>query len=146
MPKARTIAFLVAAATTSLFDHNDSALAQAQPCRSREYAHNAYTVCEVDLAKHTVRGATRKAAIGSRDSGLRTAGDRWIEPVVSSLFGTCFSPMLIFRRQNTPHTRVATHRMLSVIRPPELSHGNAESCRIAETMTVPKRADQISEA
>src|SRR5262245_62666428 len=55
MPKASTIAFLVAAATTSLFDHNDSALAQAQPCRSREYAHNAYTVCEVDLAKHTVR-------------------------------------------------------------------------------------------
>ena len=55
MPKARTIAFLVAAATTTLFDHNDSALAQAQPCRSREYAHNAYTVCEVDLAKHTVR-------------------------------------------------------------------------------------------
>ena len=58
--------------------------------------------------------------------------------MVSSLFGTCFSPMLIFRRQNTPHTRVATHRMLSVIRPPELSHGTAESCRIAETMTVPK--------
>src|SRR5215471_238103 len=55
MPKARTIAFLVAAATTSLFDHNDSALAQAQPCRSREYAHSTYTVCEVDLAKHTVR-------------------------------------------------------------------------------------------
>src|SRR5262249_56165336 len=48
-------AFLVAAATTSLFDHNDSALAQAQPGRAREYAHNAYTVCEVDLAKHTVR-------------------------------------------------------------------------------------------
>src|SRR5262249_13462898 len=54
MPKARTIAFLVVA-TTSLVDHNDSALAQAQPCRSREYAHNAYTVCEVDLAKHTVK-------------------------------------------------------------------------------------------
>src|SRR5262245_3765018 len=41
--------------------------------------------------------------------------------------------MLIFRRPNTPHTRVATHRMLSVIRPPELSHGTAESCRIAES-------------
>ena len=54
MPKTRTIAFLVAAAT-SLVDHNDSALAQTQPCRSREYAHNAYTVCEVDLGKHTVR-------------------------------------------------------------------------------------------
>src|SRR6266540_1694882 len=54
MPKVRTIAFLVAAAT-SLVDHNDSVLAQAQPCYAREYAHNAYTVCEVDLGKHTVR-------------------------------------------------------------------------------------------
>ena len=54
MRKARTIAFIVAAAT-SLLDRTDSALAQAHPCRSKEYAHNAYTVCEVDLAKHTVR-------------------------------------------------------------------------------------------
>src|SRR5215475_7834432 len=54
MPKARTIALLVAAAT-SLVNPTDSALAQAQPCRSKEYAHNAYIVCEVDLAKHTVR-------------------------------------------------------------------------------------------
>ena len=54
MRKARTIAFIVAAAT-SLVDPTDSALAQAHPCRSKEYAHNAYTVCEVDLAKHTVR-------------------------------------------------------------------------------------------
>ena len=54
MPKARTIAFLVLAAT-SFVDHNDVALAQVHPCRSKEYAHNAYTVCEVDLAKHTVR-------------------------------------------------------------------------------------------
>jgi uncharacterized protein YigE (DUF2233 family) len=54
MPKARTIAFLLLAAT-SLVDHSNSALAQAQPCRSKEYAHNAYTVCEVDLGKHTVR-------------------------------------------------------------------------------------------
>jgi uncharacterized protein YigE (DUF2233 family) len=54
MRKARTIAFIVVAAT-SLVDRTDSALAQAHPCRSKEYAHNAYTVCEVDLAKHTVR-------------------------------------------------------------------------------------------
>jgi uncharacterized protein YigE (DUF2233 family) len=54
MPKARTVAFLVVAAT-SLVGHRDSALAQAQPCRSKEYAQNAYTVCEVDLARHTVR-------------------------------------------------------------------------------------------
>ena len=54
MPKAGRIVFLVAA-VISLVDHNDSAWAQAQPCGSREYAHNAYTICEVDLGKHTVR-------------------------------------------------------------------------------------------
>jgi uncharacterized protein YigE (DUF2233 family) len=48
------IAFLVAAAI-SLVDPPDSALAQALPCRSWEYAHNVYTAGEVDLAKHTVR-------------------------------------------------------------------------------------------
>jgi hypothetical protein len=41
--------------------------------------------------------------------------------------------MLTFRRPNTLHTRVARHRMLSAIRPPELSHGTVKSCRIAET-------------
>jgi uncharacterized protein YigE (DUF2233 family) len=52
--KARTIAFLLAA-VTSLLDHDNSAVAQAQACRSKEHAHNAYTVCEVNLARHTVR-------------------------------------------------------------------------------------------
>ena len=39
MPKVRAIAFLVLAAT-SLVTHNDNAVAQAQPCHSKEYAHN----------------------------------------------------------------------------------------------------------
>jgi hypothetical protein len=50
--KTITVAFLLVAAT-SLVDQNDNALALAQPCRSQDFAHNAYTVCEVDLAKHT---------------------------------------------------------------------------------------------
>src|SRR5215813_14956501 len=54
MPKARTIAFLLAAAATSLAAHNNRALAETQPCRSMEYERNAYTICEVDLGKHTV--------------------------------------------------------------------------------------------
>jgi uncharacterized protein YigE (DUF2233 family) len=54
MPKARTIAFLLAAAT-SLAAHCNSARAETRPCRSMEYEHSAYTICEVDLRKHTVR-------------------------------------------------------------------------------------------
>ena len=52
--KARTIAWLVAAAT-SLVTHNSNILAETQPCRSMEYEHNPYTICEVDLRKYTVR-------------------------------------------------------------------------------------------
>jgi len=54
MPKARTIAILLAAAT-SIAAHNNGALAETRPCDSMEYERNAYTICEVDLRKHTVR-------------------------------------------------------------------------------------------
>jgi uncharacterized protein YigE (DUF2233 family) len=54
MFKARAIGFLLAAAT-SFAAHHDSALADTQPCRSMEHERNAYTICEVDLRKHTVR-------------------------------------------------------------------------------------------
>jgi len=54
MPKARTIVFLLAAAT-SVAAHSDGAGAESRPCRSMEYERGAYTVCEVELRKHTVR-------------------------------------------------------------------------------------------
>src|SRR5262245_66449137 len=40
---------------TSLGAHNSSARTQSQRCRSIEYERNAYTICEVDLRKNTVR-------------------------------------------------------------------------------------------
>jgi uncharacterized protein YigE (DUF2233 family) len=55
MPKSSTIAFLIATAATSLAGHDNGALAETPPCRSMEYERNAYTICEVDLYKHTVR-------------------------------------------------------------------------------------------
>jgi len=48
MPKVRTIAFLLLAAT-GLTAHNNSALAETGPCRSMEYERGAYAICEVDL-------------------------------------------------------------------------------------------------
>jgi uncharacterized protein YigE (DUF2233 family) len=47
-------AFIVVAAI-NLAAHHNSALADTLPCRAMEYARNAYTICEVDLLKHTVR-------------------------------------------------------------------------------------------
>jgi hypothetical protein len=44
-----------------LLDGAYSAMAEAQSCGSKEYAHNTYTVCEVDLARHTVRLYCRRS-------------------------------------------------------------------------------------
>jgi uncharacterized protein YigE (DUF2233 family) len=54
MPKPKTITFLLAAAT-SIGVHNDSGLAEAQPCSSMQYERNPYTICEVDLRKQMLR-------------------------------------------------------------------------------------------
>ena len=53
-PIARRIAFLFAGAT-GLAAHTNAALADTGPCHSMEYEDAAYTVCEVDLRRHTVR-------------------------------------------------------------------------------------------
>ena len=53
-PIARRIAFLLAAAT-GLAAHSNGALADTGPCHSMEYERAAYTICEVDLRRHTVR-------------------------------------------------------------------------------------------
>ena len=50
----RRIVFLLAAAT-GLAAHTNGALADTGPCHSMEYERAAYTICEVDLRRHTVR-------------------------------------------------------------------------------------------
>jgi hypothetical protein len=55
----------------------------------------------------------RKGAVGSSERALRTLGDFWMEPVNSSLAGSCFSPLSIFRSANMLNTRIARATMLS---------------------------------
>jgi hypothetical protein len=73
MPKATTIAFLLAAVGTNLVAHSSSALAQSQPCRLIEYERYAYTICEVDLRKQTIRLARLLPACRERPRGCRAA-------------------------------------------------------------------------
>jgi hypothetical protein len=55
----------------------------------------------------------RKGAVESSERALRTLGDFWMEPVNSSLAGSCFSPLSIFRSANMLNTRIARATMLS---------------------------------
>src|SRR5262249_24646900 len=113
MPKARTIAFLVVA-TTSLVDHTDSALAQAQPCRAREYAHNAYTVCEVDLAKHTVRLYWKRsdgipyAYLSSLPRVLEHETGRLLFGTNAGMFDPAFKPVGLYVEQGRELVHVNT--------------------------------------
>jgi uncharacterized protein YigE (DUF2233 family) len=50
----RSIAFLWAV-STGLAAHSNIALAESGPCSSMEHERAAYTICEVDLRRHTVR-------------------------------------------------------------------------------------------
>jgi uncharacterized protein YigE (DUF2233 family) len=50
----RRIVFLLAAAT-GLAAHTDCALAGSGPCQPMESERAAYTICEVDLRRHTLR-------------------------------------------------------------------------------------------
>jgi hypothetical protein len=65
-----------------------------------------------------------------------------MDPVVSSLAGDGFPPLLIFRKLNTRHTRIATQMALRAIRPLELNQGTAKRCRIAK-MTSRDSAGQV---
>jgi uncharacterized protein YigE (DUF2233 family) len=113
MPKARTIALLVAAAI-SLVDPTDSALAQAQPCRSKEYAHNAYTVCEVDLAKHAVRlywtrsDGTPYAYLSSLPQTLEREAARLLFATNAGMFDPDLKPVGLYVEQGRELVHVNT--------------------------------------
>jgi uncharacterized protein YigE (DUF2233 family) len=53
MAKARTIALILVAGAS--LSSNHGVWAATQPCRSMDFERNAYTICEVDLGKHSVR-------------------------------------------------------------------------------------------
>jgi uncharacterized protein YigE (DUF2233 family) len=113
MPKVRTIAFLVLAAT-SLVDHNDSAVAQAQPCRSKEYAYNAYTVCEVELGKHMVRlywkrsDGTPYAYLSSLPRALEYETGKLLFATNAGMFDPALKPVGLYVEQGRELVRVST--------------------------------------
>jgi len=113
MPKPRTIAFLVAAAI-SLVDHNHSARAQAQPCRSREYAHNAYIICEVDLGKHTVRlywkrsDGTPYAYLSSLPRVLENETGKLLFATNGGMFDSALKPVGLYVEQGRELVHVNT--------------------------------------
>ena len=72
----------------------------------------------------------KKATIGSSDADLRTAAALGIEPVSSSLVGTCRPPPLIFRTASRLTTRIVATPMLSSVWRLGVNQGTPHKCRI----------------
>ena len=101
MRKARTIAFLLAAAT-SIAVHKNGALAETQPCRSMEYERNAYTICEIHLRKHTVRlywkrsGGTPYAYLSALPRALEGEAGRLLFATNAGMFDPALKPVGLY--------------------------------------------------
>jgi uncharacterized protein YigE (DUF2233 family) len=149
MPKARTVAFVVVAAT-GLVDHTGSALAQAQPCGLREYAHNAYTVCEVDLGKHTVRlywkrsDGTPYAYLSSLPRALEREAGRLLFATNAGMFDPVLKPVGLYVEQGRElvHVNTKTGYGNFHMKPNGIFYVAAGRAAVAETQAFLKQRPQ----
>jgi uncharacterized protein YigE (DUF2233 family) len=149
LPKARTIAFLVVAAT-SLVDPTDNVLAQVQPCHSKEYAHNAYTVCEVDLAKHTVRlywkrsDGTPHGYLSSLPRALEHEAGRLLFATNAGMFDPNLKPVGLYVEQGRELVHVNTSSSYGNfhMKPNGVFYIAAGKAAVAETQAFLKQRPQ----
>ena len=150
MLKVRMIAFLVLAAT-SLAYHNDSAVAQAQPCRSKEYAHNAYTICEVDLGKHTVRlywkrsDGTPYAYLSSLPRALEHETGKLLFATNAGMFDARLKPVGLYveRMRELVHANTRSGKGNFYMKPNGIFYISAGNAAIAETQAFLKQRPQV---
>ena len=97
MPNARAMAFLLMV-TVIFAAQNMSALADTEPCRSIQYERNAYTVCEVDIRKQTVRlywkrpDGTPYAYLSALPRALEGEGGRLLFAANAGMFDPALEP------------------------------------------------------
>jgi hypothetical protein len=80
----------------------------------------------------------RKEAVGSLDGVLPPAGDLWMEPVISSLAGACFSPLVVLTIANMLNIRITAAKMLNRVLRLGVSQGIAKRFRIGRAVKPEK--------
>ena len=104
MPKASTIAVLLAAAA-SLVAHGHDAVAETPPCRAMEYERSAYTICEVDLRKHALRlywkrsDGTPYAYLSALPRALDGEAGRLLFAINAGMFDPALKPVGLYVEQ-----------------------------------------------
>jgi uncharacterized protein YigE (DUF2233 family) len=149
MPKERTIAFIVAVAT-SLAAHHNSAVAETQPCRTTEYERNAYIICEVDLLKHTVRlywnrpDGTPYAYLSALPRVLEGEAGRLLFATNAGMFDPALKPVGLYVEQGRElvHANTRSGYGNFHMKPNGIFYVSANTAAIAETRSFLKQRPQ----
>jgi uncharacterized protein YigE (DUF2233 family) len=149
MPKARTIAFLLAAAA-SLAVHSDSALAETQPCRSMQRERNVYTICEVDLRKHAVRLYWQRsdgmpyAYLSALPQALGGEAGRLLFATNAGMFDPALKPVGLYVEQGRELVHVNTRSGYGNfhMKPNGVFYVSADRAAVAETRAFLKQRPQ----
>jgi uncharacterized protein YigE (DUF2233 family) len=150
MPKATTIAFLLAAVGASLVAHSSSALAQIQPCRSIEYDRNQYTICEVDLRKHTIRlywkrsDGTPYAYLSALPRTLEGDEGRLLFATNAGMFDPALKPVGLYveRGRELVHVNIMSGYGNFHMKPNGVFYISADRAAVAETRAFLKQRTQ----
>ena len=143
------IVFLLAAAT-GLAAHTNGALAGIGPCQSMEYERAAYTICEVDLRRHTVRlywtrsDGTPYAYLSALPRDLEGGAGRLLFATNAGMFDSKLKPVGLYVEQGRELVHANTksgwgnfHMM-----PNGIFYISADRAAVAETQTFLKQRPQ----
>jgi uncharacterized protein YigE (DUF2233 family) len=145
----RRIAFLLAAAA-SLTAYDHSALADAGPCQSMELERAAYTVCEVDLRKHTVRlywnrsDGTPYAYLSALPRSLEGGTGRMLFATNAGMFDSNLKPVGLYVEQGRElvHANTKSGRGNFHMMPNGIFYISADRAAVAETQAFLKQRPQ----
>jgi uncharacterized protein YigE (DUF2233 family) len=120
---------------------NASALADTEPCRSMQYERNAYTVCEVDLRKATLRlywkrpDGTPYVYLSSLPRVLEGEGGRMLFAANAGMFDPALKPVGLYLEQGRELTRLNTRSAHGNfhMKPNGVFYLSADAAAVAET-------------
>jgi uncharacterized protein YigE (DUF2233 family) len=140
MPNARAMAFLLMV-TVIFAAQNMSALADTEPCRSIQYERNAYTVCEVDIRKQTVRlywkrpDGTPYAYLSALPRALEGEGGRLLFAANAGMFDPALKPVGLYVEQGRELAHLNTRSAYGNfhMKPNGVFYLSADAAAVAET-------------
>ena len=145
----RRIALLLAAAT-GLAAHSNGALADTGPCHSMEYERAAYTICEVDLHRHTVRlywnrsDGTPYAYLSALPRDLKGGTGRLLFATNAGMFDSNLKPVGLYVEQGRElvHANTKSGWGNFHMKPNGIFYISADRAAVAQTQAFLKQRPQ----